>query len=68
MKVFGLTEIHVIDGKVDFSENTHVIAESIMPARNARMKSIRRDILPNPNIENHQVSFKLKIQKSKMFS
>ena len=36
-----------------------------MPARNARMQCIRRDILPNT--EKHKMDFNIEIQNSKMF-
>ena len=38
-----------------------------MPARNVRIKGIRRDILPNTNTENHEIVFNIEIQKSNMF-
>ena len=38
-----------------------------MSERNARMKWIRRDILPNSNTENQEITFKIETQISKSF-
>ena len=35
------------------------MAENLLPARNVKMKWIRRDILPNSNTKNHKIAFKL---------
>ena len=35
------------------------IAEKTMPARNARLKLIKRDILLNTNIKNHKFAFEI---------
>ena len=46
-------------------KDLHVIAESIMFVRNARMKWIWIDILPNTNTENYEISFKIEMKNLK---
>ena len=49
----------MIDKKVDFCQDIHVNCLKNMLARNAGMKWIRGDILPNTITEDPEVAFKL---------
>ena len=44
------------------------LPKTIIPARNVRMKWMRRDILPNTKTKNKKVAFEKEIQKLKCLS